>query len=96
VFRLADEYNLAWPLEFTMTDQALQPLFYPERNNQSGRKEPNYEYIHNELAKDGVTLTLLWSEYCERCYSEGTTPYMSTQFYDKYHKWARLKCHATQ
>jgi transposase len=73
-----------------MTDQALQLLFNPERVNQSNRKEPDYQYIHNELAKDNVTLTLLWSEYCESCYAEGLTPYMSTQFCDKYRKWARL------
>ena len=30
--------------------------------------EPDYAYIHRELSKKGVTLTLLWSEYCERCY----------------------------
>jgi transposase len=73
-----------------MTDWALQSLFYPERSNKSERKDPDYQYIHNELAKDNVTLTLLWSEYCESCYSEGSTPYMSTQFFDKYRKWARL------
>jgi transposase len=73
-----------------MTDQALQSLLYPERANLIGRKEPDYQYIHGELAKDGVTLTLLWSEYCETCRTEGAIPYMTTQFCDKYRKWARL------
>jgi transposase len=73
-----------------MTNQTLQSLFYPKSVNQSNRKEPDYQYIHNELAKYNVTLTLLWSEYCESCYAEGLTPYMSTQFCDKYRKWARL------
>jgi transposase len=89
-FELADKHNLAWPLDDAMTDRALHALFYPDRASQSDRKEPDYQYIHNELAKDGVTLTLLWSEYCESCYEEGTIPYMSTQFCDKYRKWARL------
>ena len=89
VFRLADEHNLAWPLDAAMTDKALQSLFYPERINQSDRKEPDYQYIHSELAKDGVTLTLLWSEYCESCRAEGAIPYMSTHFSDKYRRWAR-------
>ena len=89
VTRLADGHRLAWPLDAAMTDQALQSLFYPERTNQSGRKEPDYHYIHSELAKDNVTLTLLWSEYCESCHTEGAVPYMSTQFCDKYRKWAR-------
>ena len=90
IFQLADEHGLAWPLGSEMTDRAMQVLFYPDRMNRSERKEPDYKYIHNELAKDGVTLALLWSEYCESCYAEGAIPYMSTQFYDKYRNWARL------
>jgi len=90
IFELADEHNLVWPLDDAMTDRSLYTLFYPDRESWSSRKEPDYQYIHNELAKDGVTLSLLWSEYCESCYEEGTTPYMSTQFCDKYRRWARL------
>ena len=90
VIELASLHNLQWPLDSATTDRALHALFYPERINKSDRKEPDYQYIHNELAKDGVTLTLLWSEYCEACRLEGTIPYMSTQFCDKYRKWARL------
>ena len=52
--------------------------------------EPDYPYIHRELAKPGVTLTLLWEEYCRKCYESSRTPYMSTQFGDKYRKWARI------
>lgn len=89
VLKRADERNLYWPLEATLTDKALQVLLYPERTTQADRREPDYEYIHNELAKDNVTLTLLWSEYCEACYAEGATPYMSTQFCDKYRHWAK-------
>lgn len=62
VTRLADKHKLVWPLDPTATDHALQELFYPERASQSGRKEPDYPYIHKELAKDGVTLTLQRNE----------------------------------
>ena len=89
VIKLAEMYGLAWPLDESMTDPAIQKLFYPERTNRSERKEPDYQYIHKELAKDGVTLSLLWSEYCEACRTEGSIPYMATQFSDKYRKWAR-------
>ena len=65
VFELADEHNLAWPPDDAITDRELHALFYPDRAGRSDRKEPDYQYIHNELAKDGVTLTLLWSEYYE-------------------------------
>jgi transposase len=89
VYKRADVYGLSWPLEDTLTDKMLQTILFPERASRSERKEPDYQYIHNELAKDNVTLTLLWSEYCEACYAEGSTPYMSTQFCDNYRKWAR-------
>ena len=90
VLNLAETHNLTWPLDAKMTNSVLQKLFYPERATRSGKKELDYQYIHNELAKDGVTLTLLWSEYCESCRREGTIPYMSTQFSDKYRKWAKV------
>ena len=34
--------------------------------------------------------TLLWNEYCERCRTNGEIPYMSTQFCDKYRRWAKV------
>lgn len=51
---------------------------------------PDYPKIHRELAKKGVTLTLLWTEYCLEASAAGKKPYMSTQFNDNYHKWARI------
>lgn len=41
---------------------------------------PDYEYVHKELQKNGVTLNLLWLEYCEKCREEGDLPYQLTQF----------------
>ena len=90
VIKLADMYGLKWPLDDAMTDKTLQKLFYPDREMQSDRYEPDYAYIHSELAKDDVTLTLLWSEYCESCRAAGKAPYMLTQFGDRYRRWARL------
>ena len=37
-----------------------------------------------------MTLSLLWTEYCMEARNAGKTPYMSTQFNDNYHKWARV------
>ncbi len=35
-------------------------------------------------------MALLWSEYCAEAIAAGKKPYMSTQFSDNYHKWARI------
>ena len=55
-----------------------------------GYAEPDYQYIHAELARPGVNLTILHQEYCEKCYANNRTPYMYTQFCEKYRRWARI------
>jgi len=50
---------------------------------------PDYEIIHRELGKQGVTLTLLWEEYCNECRQSNQTPYKFTQFRYYYHQFAR-------
>ena len=87
----AHEMNISWPLEDDVTNEALDELFYGKRcSNSSPYAVIDYAYIHRELSKKGVTLTLLWQEYCEHAYANGETPYMSTQFGDKYRRWARI------
>lgn len=39
----------------------------------------------------GVTLSLLWAEYCVKCEQENTIPYQHSQFNDKYHAYAASK-----
>ena len=51
---------------------------------------PDFAYIHKELAKPKVTLTLLWDEYRQKAETLGKRPYMPTQFGDKYRTWARV------
>lgn len=88
VLRLASKHNLAWPLPEELSNQAIQDLFYPERKERL-RRIPDYEYIHKELAKPGVTLTLLWAEYTAMCNAEDAVPYQLTQFCENYRSWAR-------
>ena len=91
VLKLADAHELAWPIPETLTNRDLETLFYPERATNEGRKLPDFEYIYNELAKPGVTLSLLWAEYCVKCEQEHTIPYQHSQFNEKYHAYAASK-----
>ena len=50
---------------------------------------PDYDHIHRELGKSGVTLSLLWVEYCDECRKSGQIPYQSTQFYKYYSDFVR-------
>ena len=91
VFEAADRLGICWPIDEDITNADLERMFFPDKyKNVCLYVEPDYPYIHRELAKPGVTLTLLWEEYCRKCYEGGRTPYMSTQFGDKYRKWARI------
>jgi hypothetical protein len=49
---------------------------------------PDLEYIHQELARQGVTLSLLWNEYRENCRMEDAYPLMYTQFCYYYQQFA--------
>ena len=91
VLTLAGNLHVCWPLDDDVTNASLEDLFYPGRNKDNEeRLIPDYPKIHKELAKKGVTLTLLWTEYCLEASAAGKKPYMSTQFNDNYHKWARI------
>ena len=55
VIKLAAENNLCWPLD----DQLTNEKGYPNKLEAiNPKKEPDYNYIHKELAKPGVNLTL--------------------------------------
>ena len=87
----AEAHNLTWPLDESVTNEQIEVILFPERYSAvSMYLEPDYPYIHSELAKRGVTLTLLWNEYVQKAESLGRKPYMTTQFGDKYRAWARI------
>lgn len=86
----AEEHGLSWPLPPEMTDERLRRMFSPPTTSEqsSGHKEPDCEHIHHEMGKRGVTLTLLWNEYCASCLETGEIPFMYTAFCDRYRRYA--------
>lgn len=91
VLQTADQKGLKWPVDQDFGNDKLQEILFPEKHSSySGYLIPDYGYIHKELAKPGVTLTLLWSEYVRKCEDCGKKPYMTTQFGDKYREWAKI------
>jgi len=87
VWALAQDKGIAWPFPVALKDEDIQQLLFPNKIQTNGRKMPDYEYIHHEMAKSGVTLTLLWSEYSICCNNEHLIPYQYTQFCDNYHSF---------
>lgn len=87
----AEKSGIVWPLEESVTNEQIGAILFPERHSETSTYlEPDYAYIHRELAKRGVTLTLLWNEYVQKAESLSKKPYMTTQFGDKYRAWARI------
>lgn len=77
-----------------MSDKQLAETLFPAAVSKPIYKMPDYEYVHKELQKDGVTLNLLWLEYCEACRNNGELPYQSTQFNKNYNDYV-VKTNAT-
>ena len=64
VQKRARELKLSWPLDEAMTDTELQRLMFSNENRVSPNKRmPDYDYIHKELLRNGVSKKLLWTEY---------------------------------
>ena len=84
----AEEIGIVWPLDPELSDTKLQKLLLPQSDLPPLRQAPDYETIHKELAKSGVTLSLLWNEYCESCRQEKKIPFMYTQFCKYYREYA--------
>jgi transposase len=63
-----------------LTDEGLYKLFFPDTNTQEEIFQPvDYEYVHKELNKVGVTLKQLWDEYQEDI-PEGKIPVSYSKF----------------
>lgn len=84
VLNVAEEKGISYPLPEDLSDRKLSELLFPSDRSKSEYKMPDYEYVHKEMQKNGVTLNLLWLEYCEKCREEGTLPYQLTQFKKHY------------
>lgn len=80
-------HRLTWPEILAMDDTELESKLYPQEIEASKKPLPDYDIIHRELMRKGVTLQLLWQEYKEQ-YPDGL---QYTQFCDHYNTWRKLR-----
>jgi hypothetical protein len=53
--------GFSWPLDPEMDDTALENLLYPVPDaGRAPRAMPDFETLHKEMRRKGVTLQLLW------------------------------------
>jgi len=79
--------GLQWPLPDDLDDAALEARVFARAGvpPSGDRVVPDWHLLHQELKKQGVTLSLLWLEY------RGAHPsgYGYSQFCERYRRWAR-------
>ena len=64
-FRRADVEGLRWPLPDALSDADLEQRLFPYSPGEARGSvpQPDWAYVHAELRRKGVTLSLLWEEY---------------------------------
>ena len=68
----AAERNVTYEDVASLSDDDVYALLFPDRNNhEPAYEEPDWEYVHRELAKTGVTLCLLHKEHVDKCVDDG-------------------------
>ena len=82
--KAATAMNLSLEQIVDLSEDELTALLFPGKKFIPEYVQPNYEYCHKELMKDGVTLSLLYEEYVVQCRSQKKPFYKRTQFFDKY------------
>lgn len=82
-----ENIQMPWQTFKSLDEAEMETKLYPEEINSSKKALPDWDYIHKELKKKGVTLLLLWQEYKE-VYPDGV---MYSQFCDHYLKWRKLR-----
>jgi len=60
VIKIAREKNIGWERAKELSDNELAEIIFPSNQKQTVYKAPDWNYIHKEMAKSGVTISLLW------------------------------------
>ena len=83
----AEMAGLQWPLPEELDDDRLYELLFPraEQKEKQTIPQPDWNEVHGELRKKGVTLRLLWMEYLE----ENPTGYSYSQFCELFRQWSK-------
>lgn len=83
--------GLSWPLPPELDDDVrLENRLYPPPPDlpSEQRPQPDWAVVHSELRRSGVTLMLLWEEYCDST----ANAFSYSWFCERYKEWAgRLK-----
>ena len=67
-----------------LSEEDVHAKLFPKEQSAPQTVLPDFEHIHKELLRNGVTLKLLWEEYSDQC-RQGRLPYLGySQFCKRY------------
>ena len=72
VINIAKEKGIIYEKIKYLSEDEVYRMIFPEKFAvENLYKQPDYEYVHRELKRVGITLKLLWQEYQDKCKSSG-------------------------
>lgn len=85
VMHISGEKGITYDDVKSLPEEAVYRMFFPDKYAvEELYEQPDYEYVHQELKKVGVTLKLLWQEYQDKCKSSTKIPMGYTKFCNGY------------
>ena len=91
--RRAREHGVTWEVARVLDDPEIERRLFkaPGRNVPVDRVPIDSDWVQREMRRKGVTLQLLWVEYCEAASSDAQQrrPYQYSQFCDRYRKFRK-------
>ena len=88
----AEERGVGWEEVRVLSDADADRLLFPEEAEaRDAVARPDYALAHSELKRVGVTLKLLWQEYCDQAVADGSTPVSYTTYTRGYSGWVAAK-----
>lgn len=95
VLGIAQSLNLSWDKAKELSESDLYNQFFPDKFKPGFEYEPvDYDYVHSELKKVGVTLKLLWNDYVIETKSKNKLSCGYTKFCEGYQEYVQ-KTNAT-
>jgi len=85
--KLASAVGLHWPQIQTMDETALHSRLMGAPQRASSFAPPDYDRLHQELRRKGMTLMLLWQEHSEQ--HQGEVIHSYSQFCENYRRFAK-------
>lgn len=92
VLDAAREKGITWEDAQGMSDSEVLEALWPERAEAARAvREPDWDHIHHELARKGVTLKLLWEEYLEGAKADGSAAISYSTFARRYAAYVKAR-----